>query len=321
MLTDAVVYEGGRLRQSGLTIAEALRLHRGDGSGFLWLAFVDPTEAELAQLREGFDLHELVAEDILSAHERPKFEEFDGDDHLMILRSAHHNGDGVHFGELAVYLGDGFVLSARKGGAHAQGSARARLESRPDLLEKGEGSVLWAILDKAVTDIRPVVDTLDEELIELEADIFTDAEDPAPRIYRLRRQLSDLYRAVHPMLGPLEAVTRGGSPRLEPMRRYLRDEGDAVRLLDEDIAAQRERLTSALETSLALIARRQNDSVRKVSGWAAIVAVPTLIAGIYGMNFQHMPTLDWRIGFPLCIITMVLVASLVYWGLRRAQWM
>lgn len=320
MLTDAVVYEGGRVRESGLTIAEALRVDRA-GPGFLWLSFVDPTEAELAELREGFGLHELVAEDILSPHERPKFEAFDGDAHLMILRSASHHGDRVHFGELAVYVGDGFVLSARKGGPHAQGSARAVLESRPDLLEKGEGSVLWAILDKAVTDIRPVVDALDEELIQLEADIFSDSEDPTQRIYRLRRQLSDLHRAVHPMLGPLEAVTRGGSPRLEPMRRYLRDASDAVRLLDEDIAAQRERLTSALETSLALIARRQNDSVRKVSGWAAIVAVPTLIAGIYGMNFQHMPTLDWRIGFPICILTMVLVASLVYWALRRAQWM
>jgi magnesium transporter len=327
VLQDGAYYEDGRRAAACLSLDDARRA-LDQGSGFVWLSLVDPTEAELGELGAGFGLHELAQQDMLSEHERPKLEELGNQVELMILRTAHHDrassdpDSGVHFGELGIFIGPRFVISARKGGPHAQGTAREKLESRPDLLELGVSSVLWAIVDKVVGDIRPVIDTLDEQVLEAEAEVFSESRrDPDQRLYHLRNELALLYRAVHPMIAPLEAVASGAQPQFEPMRPYLRDASDAARLLDEDIVGLRDRLTSALEANLALIARRQNEVVRKVSGWAAILAVPTLIASVYGMNFQHTPGLDWRLGFPLCIAVMVAVGALLYWGLRRARWM
>jgi magnesium transporter len=323
VLVDAAHYHDGACTARELTFDGALEVHH-ENHGFVWLSFVDPSRAEMDELRQRFGLHELAAEDILSKHERPKFETYDDDIYLIVLRTAYYGMEDarVHFGELAVFLGDTFVVSARKGGAHAQGSARESLEARPDLLAHGVSAVLWAILGKVVADIRPVVDALDENLVDLEIEIFSDDHgDSTRRIFDLRQQLAQLYRAVHPMLAPLEAVERGAYPRLEPMRPYLRDVSDDAKLLDEDILGQRDRLTAVLETNLALIAHRQNDSVRKISGWAAILAVPTLIAGVYGMNFKDMPGRSWAVGFPVSVVAMLLIASLLYAGLRRAGWM
>ena len=323
MLQDSVYYEDGRRAMSSVGVEDAARKCSA-GPGFVWLSLLDPSESELRELGACFGIHELVQDDILSAHQRPKFERFEGQGDLMILRTAHFGDSGsqVRFGEIAIYVGERFVISARKGGPHAQGTARSRLEARPDLVKLGVGSVLWAIIDKVVSDIRPVVDALDDELIEAEAEVFSEhGEDPEPRLYGLRHQVAQLYRAVHPMIDPLESVARGAVPRFEPMRHYLGDVSDAARLLDEDIGGQRDRLTAALEANLALIARRQNDVLRKVSGWGAIIAVPTLIASVYGMNFQHTPGLSWELGFPLCIGVMLAVGGVLYWGLRRASWM
>ncbi len=238
--------------------------------GFDWLSFVDPSREELLELQARFGLHEVAVRDILLRHDRPKFEAYPDDVYFVVLRTAYYGSDArAHFGELAVFLGRDFGVTCRKGGAHAQGSARAALEARPDLLVHGVGAVLWAILAKVVGDIRPVVDQLDDDLIDLEADVFSDTDsDPTRRIFDLRQQLSHLYRAVHPMVGPLDAIEHGAYARLESMRRYLRDVADELKLLHEDIGSQRDRLTSVLEANLALIAHRQNQSLRKISGWA-----------------------------------------------------
>ena len=178
------------------------------------------------------------------------------------------------------------------------------------------------MIDKVVSDMRPVINAVDEDLIAVEAEVFSDdADDPTRRIYDLRRDLTQLYRAVHPMLARLEAVERGAHRRLEPMRPYLRDVADDAKLLDEDVLGQRDRVTAVLEANLALIARRQNDAVRKVSGWAAIIAVPTFFAGIYGMNFHDIPGLSWSLGFPAFLVVTFSVGALLYWLLRRARWM
>src|SRR5262249_27876157 len=156
---------------------------------------------------------------------------------------------------------------------------------------------------------------------DLEEHIFSDDDvDPTRRIFDLRQQLAQLYRAVHPMLGPLEAIERGAYPRLESMRTYFRDVADDAKLLHEDVLGQRDRLTGVLEASLALIAHRQNSSLRKISGWGAIIAVPTLIAGVYGMNFNDLPGRGARDGFVVCLLVMAAVAALLYAALRRARW-
>jgi magnesium transporter len=322
MLVGGAHYLEGTRVGGELTVAEALRTRR-EQPGFVWLSFVDPTPDELGEVAGALDLHELVVDDALSAHERPKFERHDGG-YLVVLRTAFYDAElrRARFGELAVVLGDRYVVTARKGGTHAQGSARAKLEARPDLLANGVSAVLWTVLTKVVDDIHPVIEALDDDLIEVEAQVFSDnGDDPTRRIYDLRKDVTQLYRAVHPMLAPLEAIERGAYDRLEPMRPYLRDVTDDAKLLDEDVLSQRDRLTAVLEANLALVARRQNESVRKVSGWAAIIAVPTLFAGIYGMNFKDIPGLDWKLGFPAFLVLSFVVGGLLYWGLRRARWM
>jgi magnesium transporter len=324
VLDTAAHYEDGRRTSAeGLTLHEAIALRR-TGRGFVWIALIDPTHEELVELCDAVGLHELAMADILSPHERPKLDDYDGRAQLMILRTVYrsHSDGRVRFGELAVFLAEGLVVSARKGGRHAQGTARAALERRPDLLEKGESAALWAIVDKVLADIRPVVDALDERLIAIENDIFEDqGQDLTKRIYRLRQEVGQLHRTVHPMLEPLRQIEHGAYPLLAPMRHYLEDLDDTCRLLNEDILNDRARLDSVLDANLALIAQRQNDAVRKISGWAAIGAVPTLLAGIWGMNFHDMPGLSWKLGFPACLITMILIAGALRYALRRANWM
>ena len=324
MLDAAAHYEDGRRTTTAdLTIREAIDLRRAQ-RGFVWIALTDPTHEELEELCAGVGLHELAMDDILSAHERPKLDDYDGHSQLMILRTVYRaEEDGeVRFGELAIFVTEGLVVSVRKGGRHAQGVARAALERRPDLLANGESSVLWAVVDKVLSDIRPVVEAIDERLIGVESDVFADGgEDLTRRVYRLRQDVAQLHRTVHPMLEPMRAIERGTYPLLAPMRHYLADVGDAARLLNEDILNDRFRLDSVLDANLALIAQRQNESVRKISGWAAIAAVPTLIAGIWGMNFADMPGLDWRLGFPACLLVMIAIAVALRVALRRANWM
>jgi magnesium transporter len=321
MLVDAAHYHEGLCTAAGLGVDQALELH-GD-RGFVWLTFVDPSEDELLYLRETFGLHELVGRDILARHDRPKFEAYDDDVLLVVLRTAYFGADRrAHFGEIAVCLSNDFVVSARKGGQHAQGSARRALEARPDLLEHGVSAVLWAILDKVVSDLRPVVAELEETLVELEEQVFSDEDtDPTRRIFDVRRQLAQLYRAVHPMLGPLEAIERGAYPQVAPMRPYLRDVTDHAKLVHEQVVGQGDRLIAVLEASLALTAHRQNSSLRKISGWGAIIAVPTLVAGVYGMNFRSVPGSGSPHGFVICVAVMLLAAVALYVSLRRARWM
>lgn len=324
MLDAAAHYEDGRrTTRADLTIREAIRLRRTE-RGLVWIALVDPTREELEELCAGIGLHELAMADILSPHERPKLDDYDGAAQLMILRTVYHaESDGsVRFGELAVFVTDGLVVSARKGGRHAQGTARLVLERRPDLLANGVSAVLWAVVDKVLGDIRPVVESVDERLIKVETDVFDDdGEDLTRRVYRLRQDVAQLHRTVHPMLEPLRQIERGTYPLLAPMRHYLADLADNARLLNEDILNDRFRLDSVLDANLALIAQRQNESVRKISGWAAIAAVPTLIAGIWGMNFANMPGLDWRLGFPACLAVMIAIALALRAALRKANWM
>lgn len=324
MLDAAAHYEDGRRTTSAdLTIREAIELRQA-ARGFVWIALIDPTRDELEELCAGVGLHELAMADILSPHERPKLDDYEGQAQLMILRTVYRaESDGaVRFGELAVFITDGLVVSARKGGRHAQGTARAALERRADLLANGVSSVLWAVADKVLSDIRPVVEAIDERLIKVETDVFDeDGDDLTRRVYRLRQDVAQLHRTVHPMLEPLRLIERGTYPLLAPMRHYLADLGDAARLLNEDILNDRFRLDSVLDANLALMAQRQNESVRKISGWAAIAAVPTLIAGIWGMNFADMPGLDWRLGFPACLAVMAAIAVALRFALRRANWM
>ena len=322
MILDCAHYKDGCRQDEGpLTIAEAVERAREDG--FVWLGLHDPDPAELTDVAERFDLPELAVEDAMKAHQRPKLEDYENG-YFLVLHTARYRDDieEVEFGEVHVFTGKGFVIVVRHGDASELHSARERLEAQPELLREGPLAAVWAITDKIVDDYEPVMAGLENDVEEVEVDVFGERSDETKRIYFLRRELAEFYRAVHPLLQPLDQLVSakriGTSTGLAE---HLRDVSDHVRRIEDAISTQRELLTSVLQANLAVISVQQNDVVKKISGWAAIITVPTLLASIYGMNFDHMPELHWRVGYPLALTTMVVAGLFLHRILRRAGWL
>ncbi len=324
MIVDCGHYiEGVRQHEHAMTLAQAASC-RVRGEGFVWVGVADPTPGELQELADELSLHELAVEDARKAHQRPKIEEYD--EHWFVaLRSARYLEDEerVEFGEIHVFLGRGYVVTVRHGAASELHRVRAALELRPDLLTHGPIAVLWGVLDRVVDDYEPVVAGVEDDIAEVEESVFQvdDQGDVTSRIYFLRREVVDFYRAVHPLLAHLEAAIASGSERVAPMRDYLRDVADHVRRVQDEVVAQRDQLQSVLDASVALITRRQSEIVRTISAWAAIIAVPTLIASVYGMNFSDMPELRWAAGYPLALALMVLTGIGLYTYFKRVRWL
>jgi magnesium transporter len=312
-----------RQHDQPLTPEQAAELARGDGE-FVWIGLHQPEQQELERLSELFGLHELALEDAARAHQRPKVEDYDTG-YFIVLRTAHYHEqeEVVHFGEIHLFTGPGYVISLRHGPGSELATARSRMEARPELLRLGPAAAVWAIVDKVVDDYFPVVDGIEADVEEVENDVFDD-DVPAPteRIYHLKREVIEFHRAVWPLLGPLEAFVRGAYPRLpDELRPYFRDIYDHARRVDEQVTSQRELLTSVLEANLALVSVNQNEVVKKISSYAALIAVPTFIASVYGMNFEDMPELHWTFGYPLCLGVMALSVLLIWRGLTRAGWL
>ena len=297
---------------------------RADDGGFVWIGLHEPEPGELEELARLFGLHELAVEDAHRAHQRPKIEDYD-DGFFIVLRTGHYHqaAEEVHFGEIHIFTGPGYVISVRHGPGSELSTARARLEARPDLLRLGPAAAVWAVVDKVVDDYMPVVEGIDDDIEEVEGDVFDD-DNPAPtqRIYRLKREVIEFHRAVWPLLTPLDALQRGAYEGIpEELRRFFRDVQDHARRVDEQVNTQRELLTSVLEANLALVSVTQNEVVKRISAIAAIVAVPTFIASVYGMNFTHMPELDWRAGYPLALGAMALCVLALSTFFRRIRWL
>jgi magnesium transporter len=296
----------------------------GREPGFVWLGMVDPSPDELTSMQEVFGLHELAVEDAQSFHLRPKVEQYEGGVAFVVLRTARYlpEREEVEFGEISIFLGASFVITVRQGAASDLHSARLRLEERPRLMREGPLAALWAILDKVVDDYAPVVEELERDIEEIEQVVFSGAAAPVQRIYLLRREVSDFYRAVHPLLGPVSALARGGMLDVTPpVSQYFRDVNDHLNLVNEEIVAQRDLLSTILQANMAVIGVEQSDIVRKISGWAAIITVPTFIASFYGMNFEHMPELRWEGAYPLVIALMVLTGLALHRSFKRAGWL
>jgi magnesium transporter len=324
MIVDCAHYRDGRRQHEGkMDPREAAEICRAQ-PGFVWLGMVEPTADELAGVQAIFGLHELAVEDAQSFHLRPKVEQYEGGIFFVVLRTARYvdEREEVEFGEISLFVGPGFVITVRQGAASDLHPARLRLESRPKLLEAGPASVLWAILDQVVDDYAPVVEGLERDIEEVEQMVFAGASAPTHRIYLLRREVSDFYRAVHPLLGPAAAITQGGVLAIDTgLRTYFRDVDDHLKLVNEEIVAQRDLLTTILQANMAVLSVEQNDVVRKISAWAAIITVPTFIASFYGMNFSHMPELHHRFGYPAVVTLMALSAVVLYLSFRRARWL
>ena len=322
MIVDQAIYEHGRRSAEPVALEDTYEQCRREGV-FAWIGLFEPTEEEFESVRREFGLHELAVEDAIKAHQRPKLEVY-GDSLFVVLKTARwiDSEERIEFGEILAFVGDGFIISVRHGET-ALHDVRLQMEQRPELLAHGPSAALYAIVDRVVDDYEPVIEELDSAIRETETDVFSPSgSNPAGRIYQLKRAVLELHTAVAPLVPALQKLATIEHPLIdEDMQPYFRDIHDHLLRASGRVEGFRELLTSILAANLTQASVRQNEDVRKISAWAAIIAVPTLITGIYGMNFEHMPELTWRIGYPLALFIMALACLLLYRQFRRAGWL
>ena len=294
MIVDCAHYREGRRQDTGTIPLDEAAARCGQG-GFVWLGLFEPDADQLEQVRVRFGLHELAVEDAQTYHLRPKVEHYEEDVTFVILRTARYDDarEEVEFGEISVFVGPTFVITVRQGVASELHGARLRLEQHPELLEVGPAAVLWAILDKVVDDYTPVVEGLERDIEEVERTVFAGEVAPTERIYALRREVTDFFRAVHPLLAPLEAGERGGpSGRRPGAAAVLRDVRDHLRLVNEEVTAQRDLLTTCLEANIAVISVEQTRvsvsqtaAMKQLTIIATVFLPLTFVTGFFGQNF------------------------------------
>lgn len=334
MIVDCAHYKDGlRQHSEPLPLEQASSCVKGEAGEFVWVGLHEPSTEEMDEVAKRFGLHELAVEDARHAHQRPKLEDYE-DSWFIVLKTARYHDDEetVHFGEIDIFIGRHYLVHVRHGEASGLRGARQRIQENRELLKQGPAAVVWAILDQVVDDYMPVVEGIDDDIEEVEQQVFGLAEDATEegtdravpvteRIYFLKREVIEFHRAVWPLLGPLDAAARGAFPGMdEQLRRYLRDVADHAQRIDEIVNSQRELLTSILEANLALVSVNQNEVVKKISGYAALITVPTFIASVYGMNFENMPELRWAAGYPLALGLMAATVAVLFTILRRARW-
>ena len=337
-LIDSAVYSGGVRDCSPKSLAETFRALRENPSGMAWIGLYRPDGAELNTLAAEFDLHPLAVEDAITAHQRPKLERY-GSTLFVVLRAARYLDDveEVEFGELHVFIGADFVVTVRHAESPDLSVIRKRLENDPELLARGTEAVLYAILDAVVDGYLPVVAGLENDVDEIETQVFDGDPAVSRRIYLLSREVVDFQRAAAPLTTMLTSLA-GGFDKYhvdEELRRSLRDVADHVAQVNERLDGLRVLLRDILQVNSILVAQKQNeemtalsrtsneqnDEVKKISAWAAIGFAPTTIASIYGMNFRNMPELHWYLGYPFALGLMVVIAGGLYYAFKRRGWL
>jgi magnesium transporter len=318
----AAYAEGRRVADVGIAeISESLR----HDDRFIWLGLHEPEEELLRQVQAEFGLHDLAIEDAHKAHQRPKLEVY-GDSLFVVLRTAQINPQTrqIEFGETHFFVGPRYLVSVRHGSSIPYRDVRARCESNPNLLSKGPGFALYALMDAIVDQYFPMVGALEERLDEIEDVIFgeTSTRQTTARIYQLKREMLEVKRAVSPLIDICNRLMRFDFDLIpRDTQVYFRDVYDHAIRINEMVDNLRELLTTALEANFSLISISQNEVMKRFAGWAAIIAVPTMIAGIYGMNFEFMPELRWQIGYPLILLLIFGACAGLYGYFRRAGWL
>ncbi|MBY8876399.1 magnesium/cobalt transporter CorA [Actinacidiphila acidipaludis] len=328
VVVDCAVYDEGN-RVASLPPAEALEEARRQG-GFVWIGLHQPEQEHLAEIAEAFGLHPLAVEDAVQAHQRPKLERY-GDTLFLVLKTivfVEHEkltatSEVVDTGEVMIFLGKDFVVVVRHGSAPGLSRVRRALEARPEMLRHGPATVLHAIADQVVDDYLDVADAVELDVDALESDVFSAAHgDDAERIYQLKRELIEFKHAVVPMARPLQRLSEDPDPLVTPeIARYFRDVADHLSHVKERLVAYSELVDGLLAANLSQLAVQQNVDMRRISAAAAIMAIPTMIAGFYGMNFRHMPELGWSFGYPLMVGVTSVLSAFCYRAFRRNGWL
>ncbi|OAR22409.1 magnesium transporter CorA [Streptomyces sp. ERV7] len=335
-VVDCAVYRDGLRTQadSCLSPREAMRRVREDG-GFAWIGLHEPTEAEFAGIAAEFGLHPLAVEDAVHAHQRPKLERYD-DTLFTVFKTVHYvehaeltaTSEVVETGEVMCFTGRDFVITVRHGGQGSLRALRKRLQDDPELLAKGPSAVLHAIADQVVDGYLAVVDAMQDDIDEVEIDVFSAPSKGSPRgtdagrIYQLKREVLEFKRAVSPLLRPMQLLSERPMRLVDPdIQKYFRDVADHLARVQEHVVGFDELLNSILQANLAQASFAQNEDMRKITSWAAIIAVPTMVCGVYGMNFDHMPELHWKYGYPLVLAAIAGSCLVIHRTLKRNGWL
>ncbi|WP_062649615.1 magnesium and cobalt transport protein CorA [Streptomyces maremycinicus] len=330
-VVNCVAYRDGVRAPRGGDLVDTVERVRKQGHGFVWLGLHEPTNDEFAGIAELFDLHPLAVEDAVEAHQRPKVERY-GETLFAVFKKVCYveheelteTSEVVDTGEIMVFVGRDFVITVRHGRHGSLGPLREELESDTTQLGKGPSAVLHAVADHVVDDYLNVIDSVQEDIDRVETDVFAanGARADPGRIYQLKRELLELKRAVVPLGRPLLDLADRPVRVIDPeIQAYFRDVSDHLLRATEQIAAFDELLNSILQAHLAQVTVAQNEDMRKITAWAAVIAVPTMVCGMYGMNFEHMPELHWKFGYPLVIGVISVACWVLYRGFRRNGWL
>jgi len=321
MLVNCVVYQEGR-KLADIDFRE-IHTYLSRPACFVWVALKDATEAELEQMREEFDLHPLAVEDARHGHQRPKTDEY-GDQLFVVLHTVEVGGDELSVGEVNIFVGRNFVLSVRSRTERGFQEVRARVEREPDLLRYGAGYVLYALMDAVVDRYFPVLDAVEMQLEKIEERLFGGA---SPRenieaLYYVKQQLTTLKHAAAPLLETTGKLYGGRVPQVcAGLGEYFRDVSDHLVRINQSIDAARDTVNTAIQVALAMVNQQHGEITKRLAAYGALVAVPTMIAGVYGMNFKHMPELDWTLGYPVSIALMAGIDAFLFTRFRKAGWL
>jgi magnesium transporter len=321
MLVNCVAYQdGNKLAEIG---KNEIRSYLSRPGCFVWVALRDPEPSELTEMQEEFGLHELAVEDATHGHQRPKIEEY-GDSLFVVLHTVEAVGDELQAGEIDIFVGRNYVLSVRSHSPKGLQEVRTRTEREPELLKNGAGYVLYALMDAVVDRYFPVLDALETRLEAIEEEIFANR---SPRIniealYGLKQKLMVLKRATAPLLEGVSRLFGGRVPQVcAGLGEYYRDVYDHLLRLNQSIDSERDTVTTAISVNLAMITIGETEVTKRLAAYAALVAVPTMIAGIYGMNFEQMPELKWAFGYPVSLAAMAAIDGYLWYRFRKAGWL
>ena len=321
MLINCVAYRDGK-KLDDIPVSQ-IHLFVNEPGCFVWVAIKDPDPAELEAMQKEFGLHDLAVEDAQHGHQRPKIDEY-GQSLFVVLHMIESNGEELNVGEVCIFVGSNYVLSVRHRSQQGFVDVRKRCEQEPELLRHGSAYVLYALMDAVVDRYFPVLDAIETELEQVEERIFAKQTERASieALYCIKQKLTTLKHATEPLLEAMGRLHGGRVPQLcAGLQDYFRDVSDHLVRLNQSIESSRDMVTTAVSASLSLITLQENEVTKRLAAYAALVAVPTLIAGIYGMNFEHMPEIQWEHGYPVSLISMVLIDFYLFYRFRKAKWL